>query len=71
MSRKDDRHSPTKMKVLVVDDEPLARRTLRSLLQQDAEVVVAAECADGPSVVLLVTPQLSSLRSELRRHIIS
>lgn len=33
------------LRVLIVDDEPLARKLLRLLLEADPEVVVAGECA--------------------------
>jgi len=32
------------MKVLIVDDEPLAREGLRLLLTLEADVVIAGEC---------------------------
>jgi two-component system LytT family response regulator len=35
------------VKVVIVDDEPLAREGLRALLAGDREVEVVAECADG------------------------
>ena len=35
------------IRTLIVDDEPLARRSLRLLLDQDAEVRVVGECDDG------------------------
>ncbi len=35
------------MKVLVVDDEPHARRYIRSLLEEDGSFEVLGECADG------------------------
>jgi len=37
------------LRVLVVDDEPLARRRLRRLLQGDRGVEVVRECGDGAS----------------------
>ncbi len=37
------------IRVLVADDEPLARQRLRSLLAADPEVVVVAECEHGPA----------------------
>ena len=40
-----------KIRVLIVDDEPLAREGLASLLEQDAEVEIAGACADGQSAV--------------------
>jgi two-component system LytT family response regulator len=39
---------------LIVDDEPLARRRLRQLLQTAADVAVVGECEDGPSAVASV-----------------
>src|SRR5262245_55427621 len=36
-----------KIRTLIVDDEPLARQTLRCLLERDPEVEIAAECGDG------------------------
>ena len=39
------------MKVLIVDDEALARERLRRLLSTEADVEVVAECADGPVAV--------------------
>jgi len=41
----------TKIRVLIVDDEPLARRRIRSLLAQDATVDVIGECSDGYKAV--------------------
>lgn len=43
-----------KIRVAVVDDEPLARTRLRGLLQQDPEVDVIAECADGYEAVSVI-----------------
>jgi two-component system, LytTR family, response regulator len=42
------------MRVLIVDDEPLARERLRDLLENDAEVEIVGECADGPSAVTAI-----------------
>src|SRR5437879_7372359 len=36
-----------KMRVVIVDDEELARRLLREYLEADGRVEVAAECANG------------------------
>ena len=36
-----------KIRTLIVDDEPLARQTLRLLLERDPEIEIAAECGDG------------------------
>jgi len=39
------------VRVLIVDDEPLARAHLRSLLEARGDVVVIGECGDGDSAV--------------------
>jgi two-component system LytT family response regulator len=38
-------------RALIVDDEPLARETLRGLLRRDGSVVVAGECGTGAAAV--------------------
>jgi two-component system LytT family response regulator len=38
-------------RVLIVDDEPLARDSMRLVLEGDPDVAVVAECGDGPSAV--------------------
>lgn len=40
-----------RMRVLVVDDEPLARERLRSLLEKEDDVELIGECGDGRSAV--------------------
>ena len=37
--------------VMIVDDEPLARERVRSLLETESDIEVTAECADGPSAL--------------------
>lgn len=39
------------LRALVVDDEPLGRERLRTLLADDPEVEIVGECADGRSAV--------------------
>jgi two-component system LytT family response regulator len=39
------------IRVLVVDDEPLARRRLRSLLRAEPDIDVVGECGDGGAAV--------------------
>jgi two-component system LytT family response regulator len=39
------------LRTLIVDDEPLGRERIRSLLAQEPDVEVVAECADGPAAV--------------------
>ncbi len=40
-----------KIKTLLVDDEPLARRNLRLLLQHDQQIEIVGECANGEEAV--------------------
>ncbi|HEX8146732.1 MAG TPA: LytTR family DNA-binding domain-containing protein [Pyrinomonadaceae bacterium] len=40
-----------KIRTLIVDDEPLARRTIRDLLAEDADVEVVGECGGGAEAV--------------------
>ena len=41
----------SKIRTLVVDDEPMGRERVLSLLQQEEDVEVIGECADGPQAV--------------------
>jgi two-component system, LytTR family, response regulator len=43
--------APVKIRVLIVDDEPLARRRIKSLLAHDSNVDVIGECSDGYKAV--------------------
>lgn len=43
-----------KLRALIVDDEPLARERLRTLLKADPEVEIAAECADGRKAIAAI-----------------
>lgn len=38
-----------RLRALVVDDEPLARRTLCALLERERDIELLGECGDGPS----------------------
>jgi two-component system, LytTR family, response regulator len=49
------------LRVVVVDDEPLARTGMRDLLARDPEVEVVAQCADGQQAV----EAISALRPDL------
>ncbi len=42
------------IRVLIVDDEPLARQRLRALLRGRDEIEIVGECADGDSAVAAV-----------------
>ncbi len=44
----------TPMRTLLVDDEPLARQRLRTLLQRESDVDVVAECGDGEQAVAAI-----------------
>lgn len=41
-------------RVVVADDEPLARRRIRALLAQHSDFEIVAECANGPETVNVV-----------------
>jgi two-component system LytT family response regulator len=45
----------TAIRAMIVDDEPLARASIRLLLEPDAEVEVVAEAGSGPEAVELIT----------------
>ena len=50
-----------KIRALVVDDEPIARERVLSLLQQEDDVEIVAECGDGAQAVSAIqhhTPDL-------------
>ena len=50
-----------KIRALIVDDEPLARQRIRTLLEADPDVEVVGECADGRSAVAAVREQAPDL----------
>ena len=50
-----------KIRTLIVDDEPLARRNLRVLLERDAQIEILEECRNGREAVKAIknlTPDL-------------
>jgi two-component system, LytTR family, response regulator len=49
------------IRVLLCDDEALARERLRRLLEDEAELRVAAECADGKSAIALIKQEKPDL----------
>ncbi|HEY0761584.1 MAG TPA: response regulator [Pyrinomonadaceae bacterium] len=62
--------NPTKIRALIVDDEPLARRRIRSLLAHDSGVDVIGECSDGYNAVSSIselTPDLVFLDIQMPR----
>jgi len=44
----------TKLRILIVDDEPLARERVRALLQGDPAVEIIGEAASGPAAVAAI-----------------
>ena len=40
-----------KLKVAIIDDEPLAREYLRSLLEHEDDIEIVAECVDGAEAI--------------------
>ena len=46
-----------KIRVLIVDDEPLARERLRKLLDKEPEVELLGECSDGAAAVEAIRKQ--------------
>src|SRR5688572_12083471 len=51
----------TKIRALIVDDEPLAREAIRECLIEDGTVEIAGEVADGPSAVAAIRNQRPDL----------
>lgn len=43
-----------KIRALIVDDEPLARRRLRTLLRSEPDIEIAGECGDGRLAVTAI-----------------
>ena len=68
----------TSVRVLIVDDEPLARTHLRSLLRERGDIDVIGECGDGRSAIdhirrltpdlVLLDIQMPELDSRRVRH---
>lgn len=51
----------SKLKTLVVDDEPLARERIVSLLKQESDIDVVGECPDGQQAVAAIQQQQPDL----------
>jgi two-component system LytT family response regulator len=49
------------VRALIVDDEPLARRSVRRFLENDPEVAVVGECGDGASAVATICSEKPDL----------
>jgi two-component system LytT family response regulator len=50
-----------RIRALVVDDEPLARRRIRQLLAHDQEIETVGECADGAEAVAAINSHAPDL----------
>src|SRR5437868_12399970 len=46
-----------KIKALIADDEPLARKFIRRMLKDDREVKIVGECGNGRDAVALIKKQ--------------
>jgi two-component system LytT family response regulator len=53
--------APKRIRVLIVDDEPLAREGIRLLLAGDSEVEIVGEIGDGTSAVRAIAKQAPDL----------
>jgi two-component system LytT family response regulator len=53
--------TPPPVRALIVDDEPAARAALRSLLDEDPEVEIVGEAADGRSAISEIERQTPDL----------
>lgn len=42
------------LRILIVDDEPLARERIRSLLQEEPDLEILGECANGPEALAAI-----------------
>lgn len=47
--------SRTTLRTLIVDDEPVARQTIRILLRDDPDISIGGECSDGQSATEAIT----------------
>ena len=50
-----------KIRTLIVDDEMLARSRIRQLLQNEPEIVIVGECADGQEAVTAIRKETPDL----------
>lgn len=56
-----DASAVARVRILVIDDEPLAREHLRSLLATRDDVVVVGECGDGASAIARIREESPDL----------
>ncbi len=43
-----------RLRALIADDEPLARRKIKTLLERESDAEVAGECGSGPEAARLI-----------------
>ncbi len=43
--------NPVPIRTLIVDDEPLARQCIRTLIADDPDLTIVGECEDGPAAI--------------------
>jgi len=53
--------NPRKIRVVVADDEMLARKFIRRMLKQDPEVEIVAECGNGAETVAMIRKEKPDL----------
>jgi two-component system LytT family response regulator len=53
--------NPPRIKVLIADDELLARKFIRRMLKQDPEVEIVAECNNGADAVTMIRKEKPDL----------
>jgi two-component system, LytTR family, response regulator len=51
----------TKLRVLIVDDEPLVRKKIRGVLRLDPEVEISGECGNGSEALAAIAAQTPDL----------
>ncbi|HEX8476025.1 MAG TPA: LytTR family DNA-binding domain-containing protein [Pyrinomonadaceae bacterium] len=51
----------TRIRVMVVDDEPLAREKIREMARDDAEIEIVAECANGDDALAAIRKESPDL----------
>ena len=53
--------NPPRIRALIADDEPLARKFVRRMLKQDHEVEIAGECSNGAEAVAMIRKEKPDL----------
>ena len=53
--------NPRKIRVVIADDEVLARKFIRRMLKQDPEVEIVAECGNGAETVAMIRKEKPDL----------